>query len=186
MGYSAYSALPSMYADQAVQATWEGDNTILMLFSIVSSAAHVQHAFKAAEVACVSFKLSRTALVSVLDYPTHQRRLLPLLAQAVAMGFTSYQVTAMYEAMTGLALTSASPDLNCRRTAAYRIAIVKAFFATSAESATPADPPSSKRSCSTTRPTSAACFRCWRRPSRWASPELPLGLGWRSPLHRRT
>lgn len=31
-------------------------------------------------------------------------------------------------------------------------------------------PPSSKRSCSTTRPTSAACFRCWRRPSRWASP----------------
>jgi acyl-CoA oxidase len=36
----------------------------------------------------------------LLDYPTHQRRLLPLLAQAVAMGFTSYQVTAMYEAMT--------------------------------------------------------------------------------------
>lgn len=33
MGYSAYSALPSMYADQAVQATWEGDNTILMLQS---------------------------------------------------------------------------------------------------------------------------------------------------------
>jgi acyl-CoA oxidase len=24
-GYSAYSGLPSMYADQAVQCTWEGD-----------------------------------------------------------------------------------------------------------------------------------------------------------------
>lgn len=25
-GYSAYSGLPGMYADQAVQCTWEGDN----------------------------------------------------------------------------------------------------------------------------------------------------------------
>ncbi|GAA5973030.1 hypothetical protein JCM8115_005984 [Rhodotorula mucilaginosa] len=47
------------------------------------------------------FKSGDAELETVLlDYPTHQRRLLPLLAQAVAMGFTSYQVTAMYEAMT--------------------------------------------------------------------------------------
>lgn len=30
-GYSAYSNLPAMYADFAVQCTWEGDNTILSL-----------------------------------------------------------------------------------------------------------------------------------------------------------
>ncbi|KAH9473481.1 hypothetical protein MJO28_000690 [Puccinia striiformis f. sp. tritici] len=30
-GYSAYAGLASMYADQAVQCTWEGDNTILSL-----------------------------------------------------------------------------------------------------------------------------------------------------------
>lgn len=30
-GYSAYAGLSSMYADQAVQCTWEGDNTILSL-----------------------------------------------------------------------------------------------------------------------------------------------------------
>ncbi|KAI5452912.1 fatty-acyl coenzyme A oxidase [Naganishia albida] len=32
-GYSAYSGLPNMYADFAVQCTWEGDNTILSLQS---------------------------------------------------------------------------------------------------------------------------------------------------------
>jgi len=36
----------------------------------------------------------------VLDYPIHQRRLLPLLAQAVAMGFTSLQMTRLFEDMT--------------------------------------------------------------------------------------
>ncbi|ORY83524.1 acyl-CoA dehydrogenase/oxidase C-terminal [Leucosporidium creatinivorum] len=36
----------------------------------------------------------------ILDYPIHQRRLLPLLAQAVAMGFTAVQMTAMYESLT--------------------------------------------------------------------------------------
>jgi len=30
-GYSAYAGLAAMYADQAVQCTWEGDNTILSL-----------------------------------------------------------------------------------------------------------------------------------------------------------
>lgn len=30
-GYSSYAGLASMYADQAVQCTWEGDNTILSL-----------------------------------------------------------------------------------------------------------------------------------------------------------
>ncbi|GHJ85108.1 hypothetical protein NliqN6_1510 [Naganishia liquefaciens] len=32
-GYSAYSGFPNMYADFAVQCTWEGDNTILSLQS---------------------------------------------------------------------------------------------------------------------------------------------------------
>ncbi|GAA5911899.1 hypothetical protein JCM8208_002850 [Rhodotorula glutinis] len=36
----------------------------------------------------------------LLDYPIHQRRLLPLLAQAVAMGFTSYRMTALFEEMS--------------------------------------------------------------------------------------
>lgn len=36
----------------------------------------------------------------MLDYPIHQRRLLPLLAQAVAMGFTSLQLTKLFESMT--------------------------------------------------------------------------------------
>ena len=35
----------------------------------------------------------------ILDYPIHQRRLLPLLAQAVAMGFTAIRMTALYEGM---------------------------------------------------------------------------------------
>ena len=32
-GYSAYSGLPSMAADQAVQCTWEGDNVSIVSFS---------------------------------------------------------------------------------------------------------------------------------------------------------
>ncbi|GJN92665.1 hypothetical protein Rhopal_005700-T1 [Rhodotorula paludigena] len=36
----------------------------------------------------------------LLDYPIHQRRLLPLLAQAVAMGFTSFRMSALFEHMT--------------------------------------------------------------------------------------
>ncbi|GAA5930829.1 hypothetical protein JCM10213_003920 [Rhodosporidiobolus nylandii] len=36
----------------------------------------------------------------LLDYPIHQRRLIPLLAQAVAMGFTSLRMTSLYESMT--------------------------------------------------------------------------------------
>lgn len=36
----------------------------------------------------------------ILDYPIHQRRLLPLLAQAVAMGFTSLRMTKMFEEMS--------------------------------------------------------------------------------------
>lgn len=36
----------------------------------------------------------------LLDYPIHQRRLLPLLAQAVAMGFTSFRMTALFEEMS--------------------------------------------------------------------------------------
>ncbi|KAI8444493.1 acyl-coenzyme a oxidase 1 [Phakopsora pachyrhizi] len=33
----------------------------------------------------------------LLDYPIHQRRLMPLLAQAIAMGFTALRMTEMYE-----------------------------------------------------------------------------------------
>lgn len=35
----------------------------------------------------------------ILDYPIHQRRLLPLLSQAVAMGFTALQMTQMFETL---------------------------------------------------------------------------------------
>ena len=36
----------------------------------------------------------------ILDYPIHQRRLLPLLAQAVAMGFTSLQMEKLFNDMS--------------------------------------------------------------------------------------
>ncbi|KAK8854478.1 hypothetical protein IAR55_003216 [Kwoniella newhampshirensis] len=36
----------------------------------------------------------------LLDYPIHQRRLMPLVAQAVAMGFTGLRLQVMYEQMT--------------------------------------------------------------------------------------
>ncbi|MBW0492104.1 hypothetical protein O181_031819 [Austropuccinia psidii MF-1] len=36
----------------------------------------------------------------LLDYPIHQRRLMPLLAQAIAMGFTALRMTKMFEEMT--------------------------------------------------------------------------------------
>lgn len=36
----------------------------------------------------------------ILDYPIHQRRLLPLVAQAVAIGFTATKLQQMYEDMT--------------------------------------------------------------------------------------
>ncbi|BGP26024.1 fatty-acyl coenzyme A oxidase [Rhodotorula toruloides] len=48
------------------------------------------------------FKVGENELESqLLDYPIHQRRLLPLLSQAVAMGFTSYRMTALFEEMSG-------------------------------------------------------------------------------------
>ncbi|KAG0146108.1 hypothetical protein CROQUDRAFT_63131 [Cronartium quercuum f. sp. fusiforme G11] len=36
----------------------------------------------------------------LLDYPIHQRRLMPLLAQAIAMGFTALRMTAMFEKLS--------------------------------------------------------------------------------------
>ncbi|KAK4051733.1 fatty-acyl coenzyme A oxidase [Microbotryomycetes sp. JL221] len=45
----------------------------------------------------------------IIDYPIHQRRLLPLLAQATAFGFTGVQMTAMYESLTEQ-LESFGPD----------------------------------------------------------------------------
>lgn len=32
----------------------------------------------------------------ILDYPLHQRRLLPLMAQAIAMGFTALRYVTIY------------------------------------------------------------------------------------------
>jgi acyl-CoA oxidase len=45
----------------------------------------------------------------LLDYPIHQRRLLPLLSQAVAMGFTAVRMTSLFETMTNQ-LESLSSD----------------------------------------------------------------------------
>ncbi|KAI5481121.1 acyl-CoA oxidase [Pseudohyphozyma bogoriensis] len=45
----------------------------------------------------------------ILDYPIHQRRLLPLLSQAIAMGFTAIQMTQLYNTMTAQ-LESFGPD----------------------------------------------------------------------------
>ncbi|GAA6033645.1 hypothetical protein JCM8097_004363 [Rhodosporidiobolus ruineniae] len=47
------------------------------------------------------FKMGENPLeTQLLDYPIHQRRLIPLLSQAVAMGFTSLRMTSLYESMT--------------------------------------------------------------------------------------
>jgi len=44
------------------------------------------------------FKTGDNALeTQIIDYPLHQRRLIPLLSQAVALGFTALQMTALYE-----------------------------------------------------------------------------------------
>ncbi|KAL7422579.1 fatty-acyl coenzyme A oxidase [Cryptotrichosporon argae] len=45
----------------------------------------------------------------ILDYPIHQRRLMPLVAQAIAMGFTALKLQTMYEDMTA-ALDSMEPS----------------------------------------------------------------------------
>lgn len=41
-----------------------------------------------------------TLETQLLDYPIHQRRLIPLVAQAIAIGFTSMKLQQMYEEMT--------------------------------------------------------------------------------------
>ncbi|WWC90339.1 uncharacterized protein L201_005272 [Kwoniella dendrophila CBS 6074] len=50
----------------------------------------------------------------ILDYPIHQRRLMPLVAQAIAIGFTGLRLTAMYEDMTQTldAMEPSDPNLN--------------------------------------------------------------------------
>ncbi|KAJ9117604.1 hypothetical protein QFC22_004454 [Naganishia vaughanmartiniae] len=64
-GYSAYSGFPNMYADFAVQCTWEGDNTILSLQSgraLVSNWADAQKGKPLAPgVAYMSDKANLTA-----------------------------------------------------------------------------------------------------------------------------
>ncbi|SDA01441.1 BZ3500_MvSof-1268-A1-R1_Chr10-1g02669 [Microbotryum saponariae] len=52
---------------------------------------------------------NRDVETQIIDYPIHQRRLLPLLAQAVAMGFTALQMTTMFETLSGQ-LESLGPD----------------------------------------------------------------------------
>ncbi|PLW23755.1 hypothetical protein PCASD_01994 [Puccinia coronata f. sp. avenae] len=49
-GYSAYAGLAAMYADQAVQCTWEGDNTILSLQAGRSLVSAYQDAQKGKKV----------------------------------------------------------------------------------------------------------------------------------------
>lgn len=54
--------------------------------------------------ACVrrQFKTGDNPLeTQILDYPIHQRRLMPLAAQAIAMGFTGLRMTALYEKLSG-------------------------------------------------------------------------------------
>ncbi|GAA6022005.1 hypothetical protein JCM11491_005491 [Sporobolomyces phaffii] len=47
------------------------------------------------------FKVGNNELeTQLLDYPIHQRRLIPLLSQAVAMGFTALRMTSLFEEMT--------------------------------------------------------------------------------------
>ncbi|OWZ77266.1 acyl-CoA oxidase [Cryptococcus neoformans A2-102-5] len=50
----------------------------------------------------------------ILDYPIHQRRLMPLLAQAIAIGFTGLKLTKMYEDMTQSldTMDPSDPNLN--------------------------------------------------------------------------
>lgn len=46
---------------------------------------------------------NRTVLqleTQILDYPLHQRRLIPLMAQSIALGFTALRMTALYEDLT--------------------------------------------------------------------------------------
>lgn len=50
----------------------------------------------------------------ILDYPIHQRRLMPLLAQAVAFGFTALELQRLFEETTSAleALEPGDPNLN--------------------------------------------------------------------------
>ncbi|WWC71218.1 uncharacterized protein I206_105171 [Kwoniella pini CBS 10737] len=50
----------------------------------------------------------------ILDYPIHQRRLMPLVAQAIAIGFTGLRLQVMYEDMTQAleAMEPSDPNLN--------------------------------------------------------------------------
>ncbi|ORY32176.1 acyl-coenzyme A oxidase I [Naematelia encephala] len=50
----------------------------------------------------------------ILDYPIHQRRLMPLVAQSIAIGFTALKLQTMYEDMTQAldTLEPGDPNLN--------------------------------------------------------------------------
>lgn len=48
----------------------------------------------------------------ILDYPIHQRRLMPLLAQAVATGFTALRLEEMYRDMTASLETLEPSDVS--------------------------------------------------------------------------
>jgi len=52
----------------------------------------------------------------LLDYPIHQRRLLPLMAQSIAVGFTSSILLKMYEELTGALETLDPSDPNMGET----------------------------------------------------------------------
>ncbi|KAK0546531.1 fatty-acyl coenzyme A oxidase [Tilletia horrida] len=69
-----------------------------------------------------------TLETQILDYPIHQRRLMPLLAQATAFGFTALEMTRLFEE-TSTALEALEPgDPNLEKT----IEMLKETHATSA------------------------------------------------------
>ncbi|KAK0525336.1 fatty-acyl coenzyme A oxidase [Tilletia horrida] len=95
-------------------------NTAKKALTIAVRYAAVRRQFKASPEAELE--------TQILDYPIHQRRLMPLLAQATAFGFTALEMTRLFEE-TATALEALEPgDPNLEKT----IEMLKETHATSA------------------------------------------------------
>ncbi|KAL9937191.1 hypothetical protein V8E36_003600 [Tilletia maclaganii] len=95
-------------------------NTAKKALTIATRYAAVRRQFKASPQAALE--------TQILDYPIHQRRLMPLLAQATAFGFTALEMTRLFEE-TSTALEALEPgDPNLEKT----IEMLKETHATSA------------------------------------------------------
>ncbi|KAE8231246.1 hypothetical protein CF326_g3741 [Tilletia indica] len=95
-------------------------NTAKKALTIAVRYAAVRRQFKSSPQAALE--------TQILDYPIHQRRLMPLLAQATAFGFTALEMTRLFEE-TSTALEALEPgDPNLERT----IEMLKETHATSA------------------------------------------------------